>query len=156
MVKWLHKQPKGASTMSQIVCDITEIARCGAQYRTDRLAPMGLKSCHASYLTEICDCPGISQERLAGKICINKSNVARQAAILEEEGFIVRKPSPADKRVLQLYPTEKTMAIMEEIRGIVKCWEDCISHDLTDDEMELLSNLLARMKTRAAAYMEDR
>ena len=82
--------------------------------------------------------------------------MARQAAILEEEGFIVRTPSPADKRVLQLYPAEKTMAIMEEIRGIVKCWEDCISHDLTDDEMELLSNLLARMKTRAAAYMEDR
>jgi hypothetical protein len=45
---------------------------------------------------------------------------------------------------------------MEEIRGIVKCWEDCISHDLTEDEMELLSNLLTRMKTRAAAYMEDR
>ena len=142
--------------MSQIIRDITEIARCGSQYRTDRLAPMGLKACHASYLAEICDCPGISQERLAGRICINKSNVARQAAILEEEGFIVRKPSPADKRVLQLYPTEKTMAVMGEIRGIMKCWEDCIGHDLNEEEKELLSGLLAKMKTRAAAYMEDR
>jgi len=142
--------------MSQIIRDITEISRCGAQYRTDRLAPMGLKACHASYLTEICDCPGISQEKLAGRICINKSNVARQAAVLEEEGFITRNPSPADKRVLQLYPTEKALAIMDDIRGILVCWEDCIGHDLSEEEKELLSGLLAKMKTRAAAYMEDR
>ena len=142
--------------MSQIIRDITEISRCGAQYRADRLAPMGLKACHASYLTEICDCPGISQEKLAGRICINKSNVARQAAVLEEEGFITRTPSPADKRVLQLYPTEKALAIMDDIRGILVCWEDCIGHDLSEEEKELLSGLLAKMKTRAAAYMEDR
>jgi len=142
--------------MSQIIRDITEISRCGAQYRADRLAPMGLKACHASYLTEICDCPGISQEKLAGRICINKSNVARQAAVLEEEGFITRNPSPADKRVLQLYPTEKALAIMDDIRGILVCWEDCIGHDLSEEEKELLSGLLAKMKTRAAAYMEDR
>lgn len=142
--------------MSQIIRDITEISRCGAQYRTDRLAPMGLKACHASYLTEICDCPGISQEKLAGRICINKSNVARQAAVLEEEGFITRTPSPADKRVLQLYPTEKALSIMDEVRGILVCWEDCIGHDLSEEEKELLSGLLAKMKVRAAAYMEDR
>ena len=142
--------------MSQIIRDLTEIARCGSQYRADRLAPMGLKACHASYLTEICDCPGISQEKLAGRICINKSNVARQAAVLEEEGFITRTPSPADKRVLQLYPTEKALSIMDEVRGILVCWEDCIGHDLTDEEKELLSGLLAKMKIRAAAYMEDR
>ena len=142
--------------MSQIIRDITEITRCGSQYRTDRLAPMGLKACHASYLTEICDCPGISQEKLAGRICINKSNVARQAAILEEEGFITRTPSPADKRVLQLYPTEKTIAIMDQIRDVLTCWENCITHDLSEEEKDLLSSLLARMKSRAAAYMEDR
>ena len=142
--------------MSQIIRDITEISRCGAQYRTDRLAPMGLKACHASYLTEICDCPGISQEKLAGRICINKSNVARQAAVLEEEGFITRIPSPSDKRVLQLYPTQKALDIMDDIRGILVCWEDCIGQDLSEAEKQVLSGLLAKMKTRAAAYMEDR
>ena len=78
--------------MSQIIRDITEIARCGAQYRADLLAPLGLKGCHASYLTEICAQPGISQDQLAKRICINKSNVARQAATLEEEGFLTRTP----------------------------------------------------------------
>ena len=50
--------------MSQIIRDITEIARCGAQYRPEVLAPLGLKSCHASYLLAICANPGISQINL--------------------------------------------------------------------------------------------
>ena len=142
--------------MSQIIRDITEIARCGVQYRSDKLTPLGLKSCHASYLTEICENPGISQDKLARRICINKSNVARQVAVLEEEGFITRSPSEADKRVMELYPTQKTLDLMPQINSILMCWEDCITQDLTDGERALLSELLMKMKNRAGWYMEDR
>ena len=142
--------------MSQIIRDITELTRCGSQYRLDQLSPMGLKACHASYLTEICACPGISQDGLARRICINKSNVARQAAALEEEGFIRRTPSATDKRVMELYPTQKTLDLLPQLNEILGCWEDCITHDLSDEEKELLTTLLSRMKSRAARYMEDR
>lgn len=142
--------------MSQIIRDITEISRCGVQYRADRLSPVGLKSCHASYLTEICANPGISQDKLARLICINKSNVARQVAVLEEEGFITRTPSAADKRVMELYPTEKTLALLPQLNSLLTCWEDCITRDLSEEEKDLLTSLLGKMKTRAARYMEDR
>ena len=66
--------------MPQIIRNITEITRCRIQYRTDKFAPLGLKACRGSYLQEICANSGISQEQLAKSICINKSNVARQAA----------------------------------------------------------------------------
>lgn len=142
--------------MSQLVRDITDIHRCGVQYRADNLSSLGLKACHASYLTEICQNPGISQDKLARRICINKSNVARQVAVLEEDGFIRRCPSEADKRVMELYPTEKTLALLPQMNQVLACWEDCITHDLTDEEKEQLTALLAKMKTRAARYMEDR
>lgn len=142
--------------MSQIIKDITEITRCGSQYRLDYLTPMGLKACHASYLTEICAQPGISQDKLARIICINKSNVARQVAVLEEDGFITRRPSEADKRVMELYPTEKALALLPQISDILKCWESCITKDLTEDEKEQLSFLLAKLKVRATNYMEGR
>jgi DNA-binding MarR family transcriptional regulator len=141
--------------MSQIIRDITEIARCGAQYRSDMLAPMGLKACHASYLQEICDCPGISQDKLAQRICINKSNVARQAAILEEDGFIIRRPSQADKRCMELFPTEKTLELLPRIREITSCWEKCLTGDLTAEEVELATRMLTRMKEKAAGWMEN-
>ena len=141
--------------MPQIIRDITEIARCGAQYRTEALAPLGLKACHASYLVEICAHPGISQDRLAARICVNKSNVARQAAILEEEGFISRIPSPSDKRIMQLYPTDKTLDLLPRISPILHQWEDCLTTDITEEEKEVLKRLLGRMKDKASDWMEN-
>ena len=142
--------------MSQIIRDITEIARCGAQYRADQLEPMGLKGCHASYLTEVCAHPGISQDKLAKRICINKSNVARQAAILEEKGFVTRIPSATDKRIMELHPTQKTLDLLPQISGILKCWENCITGDLTREELDQLAGLLAKMKIRSSDYMDGR
>lgn len=141
--------------MEQLIRDITEITRCGAQYRTDNLAQMGLKSCHASYLIEICAHPGISQEKLAGRICINKSNVARQAAALEEGGFVTRIPCEADRRVMRLYPTEKTLALLPQIQKILDTWSAYLTQDLSDDEKAQLARILAKMKERAVAWMEE-
>ena len=142
--------------MTQIIRDMLEISRCGVQYRSDNLTQFGLKSIHASYLTEIASNPGISQDRLAKIICINKSNVARQVAVLEEDGFVRRVPSAADKRVMELYPTEKTLEILPQINKMLMCWENCITQDLTEEEKELVSALLRKMSSRAAGYMEDR
>ena len=141
--------------MSQMIRDMTEIARCGAQYKADRLAPLGLKGCHASYLTEICANPGISQDQLAKRICINKSNVARQAASLEEEGFLTRIPSPTDKRIMELHPTQKTLDLLPQISEILVDLESCLTTDLTETEKELLENLLSRMLTKASDWLDN-
>ena len=142
--------------MSQIIRDITEIARCGAQYKADRLAPLGLKGCHASYLMEICAHPGISQDQLAKRICINKSNVARQAATLEDEGFLTRIPSPTDKRIMELHPTQKTLDLLPEISTVLKGWEALITDGVTAEELDQLAALVARMKAHASDYMDQR
>lgn len=141
--------------MSQIIRDVMEIARCAVQYRAESLAPLGLKSCHSSYLIEICAEPGISQDKLAQRICINKSNVARQAAVLEEGGFIIRIPSAEDKRVLGLYPTEKTLALIDRIAAVNAALEDCVTGSLTPEEKQTLSNLQGKMKIRASDWMEN-
>ena len=141
--------------MSQIIRDITEIARCTTQYRSEALAPMGLKACHASYLTEICANPGISQDQLASRICINKSNVARQAAILEEDGFITRTPSATDKRIMKLFPTQKTLELLPQINQILVGLECCLTSDMTEEEKNLLENLLSRTLAKAASWMEN-
>jgi len=141
--------------MPQIMKDITEITRVSVQYRTDAFAPMGLKACHGSYLQEICARPGISQEQLAESICINKSNVARQAAALEEGGFIERRPCENDRRVMRLYPTEKTLRLLPQIDQIMDQWQARLTQDLTVDEQALLEEMLLKMHRRASAYMEQ-
>ena len=141
--------------MSDIIRDITEIARCGAQYKVDTLSPMGLKGCHASYLSEICANPGISQDKLSQRICINKSNVARQAAILEEDGFIIRQPSASDKRVMELYPTEKTLELMPQIRQVLRDWRGYLMEGLTEEEIAVMDKVLTSMRQRAGDWVEE-
>lgn len=141
--------------MYDIIRDLTEIARVGTQYKIDNFAAYGLKACHASYLMEICNCPGISQDKLAQRICINKSNVARQAAALEEDGYIRRTPSQTDKRVMELYPTEKAIAVLPEILQILKNWENLLMEDLTQEEIELAGKVLLRMQNKAAQWMDE-
>ena len=141
--------------MTQIIRDMLEISRCGVQYRSDNLAQFGLKSIHASYLTEICASPGISQDRLARIICINKSNVARQAAILEEEGFITRTPSATDKRIMQLFPTQKTLDLLPRISRILTGAEAYLTADLTPEEKALLEDMVARIKEKASYWLEN-
>lgn len=140
--------------MSQVIEDIMEIARGCSQYRADALAAYGLKGCHASYLREICENPGISQDKLAQRIYINKSNVARQVAALEENGFVSRCSCCSDKRVTELYPTEKTLQLLPKILEILDNCEQLLAGDLSEDEYETLCHVLARMKTKAATALD--
>ena len=140
--------------MSDLIRNITEITRCGVQYRTETLAPLDLKACHASYLRQICADPGISQDTLASRICINKSNVARQAAALEEGGFIRRTPSTEDKRVMCLFPTDKTLALLPQLNAILDAWEDRLTGDIAPEELAIAAHVLELMKRKAAAWIE--
>lgn len=141
--------------MPYIIKTMNEITRCGKQFRNERLAPLGLKSSHASYLLEICRSPGISQDTLAKRICFNKSNIARQIAALENDGFVLRKASQEDKRVMELYPTEKTLELMPQIRQVMRDWRAYLMEGLTEEEIALMDKILTSMRQRAGAWVEE-
>lgn len=133
---------------------INQIARCAGQYRAEQLAPLGLGGCQYSYILHVCRQPGISQEALARQICIHKSNVARQLAQLEESGFVYRKPDPADRRRIAVYPTEKAKAAYPKVWQVLGAWSRYVTGGLSSQEKELLFQLLENMKQRAALYLE--
>ncbi len=142
--------------MPKLMHHVTDIARCASLYRQEELACLGLKACHASYLEGICAYPGITQDQLARRIFINKSNVARQLVVLEEDGFVERRPSPEDKRAIQVFPTRKAWEALPEVNRIFHCWEEFVAQDLTEEERRALVSMLDKMKARSADWMEQR
>ncbi len=140
--------------MPSLTWELDAIARCATQYRTEMLAPLGLKSCHASYLLQICKNPGISQEQLARRIYFNKSSVARQLAVLEDAGFIRRTTSETDRRVTQLFPTDKAIALLPQIRQVLLDWEDLITQGLSPQEQTALREMLLKLKDLAARRVQ--
>lgn len=141
--------------MSNLTYNIIDIARCTTQYRTEQMAPLGLKACHGSYIYHICAEPGLTQDQLAKRVFFNKSNVTRQLAVLEEGGFVERRPCPEDKRAIRIYPTEKARQELPRIRAILRAWEELMTQDLTVEEVQAVTAALGKMKTRAAQWMED-
>ena len=141
--------------MSKIIRHLTAISRCGTEYRKQYLSAADIQGRHARYLIEICDRPGISQEGLSRRLLVDKSTVARQCVILEEADFLLRKPSTDDKRILQLFPTEKTLALLPTLTEAWDSWEALLTQDMTEDEKALAAELLVKMKIKARQWMEE-
>ena len=124
-------------------------------YRAEQLKDTDLGPIHHSYIPTVCNKPGISQDGLAKSICINRSNVTRQLTYLEEKGYVERKVSENDRRVLLVYPTQKSFDILPRIREMLKKWNDYITADFSDEELEQLAEMLGRIAERARNYSED-
>lgn len=135
--------------MSVISRDIMTIARAVRRHRNAYMEPLGLKGLHVRYLTELCAAPGISQEGLAQRLGTDKSNVTRQAAVLEERGYLVRQSSREDKRVLCLQPTEKTLELLPHMQKSMDDWEERLTEALTEQEYTLLQTLLEKVREKA-------
>ena len=59
--------------MPSLMRCINIISRCGAIYRSDRLAGTDLGETHHSYILTLCRSPGISQDSLSKKLFINNT-----------------------------------------------------------------------------------
>lgn len=141
--------------MNTITQLIAHIHRQDFQYRAAKFEPLGLKACHGKYLKVICDNPGICQEELTAHMVVNKSNIARQVAALEEAGFVERRSCTQDKRKIRLYPTEKTLALRHEILDVMDSWQAHLLQDLTPEDQQMLVSLLEKIRDRAMEEKED-
>ena len=126
-----------------------ELWRCANLYRTAQYAALGIGSYQDSYLLHICRGPGIPQDRLAEVIYVNKSNVARQLASLEEKGFITRTPDPQDRRSLLVYPTQKATDALPAIHKVHRAWNEMVLEGFGEEERRLVADFARRLSENA-------
>ena len=125
--------------------DIVLISKHFRRQRNRYMEPFGLKGIHARLLVTICDHPGISQDKLAQWLSIDKSTVARQVAVLEEGAYLLRTPSAEDKRVLCLTPTQKTVELLPGLQQEMDRYEEKLLGALNDEERKLFLSFLSRI-----------
>lgn len=128
--------------------------RCAMRFREHELADTGLSGCQTPYLTTLYRHPGISQEEMARSLNVNKSSVARQLSVLEENGYVRREPSATDKRILLVFPTEKALELKERLFHCYRDWNSYLTQDFTEEEKEILSRMMVRIAERAEAYVK--
>lgn len=104
---------------------IMTIARCSNQFRSERLRDTGLCGQHCAYILRVCREPGTTQDAIAREIYVNKSNVTRQ------------------------------LAVLPEVRAVLREWNECITADFTEEEKEQFKDLLARAAERAQQRLDE-
>lgn len=141
--------------MRGIMKYINRINRSTGIVYNQRLREFGINHCQHPYIIQICRHPGISQEELARAICVNKSNVARQLAVLEADGLLTRTPDPEDRRVMQVFPTEKMEALLPCVREVMGDWNSCLLADFSEKDREKLIAMLEIITERAVKAAEE-
>ena len=135
---------------------INVISRCEGIYRQDKLKESGLGPCHHSYILAISYHPGMTQDQLAKHICINKSGVTRHLSYLEEKGYVERRADQHDKRAICVYPTQKMLDILPEVKKIVKNWNDYLTQDIDPEELACFKRVLDTIAERAQKYIYEK
>lgn len=133
--------------------NVSLLAQSTMTYRDKVFSPMGITGAQVKYLWGVASDEGISQDMLAKKMMINKSNVARQLSALEENGYIKREQSAEDKRVMLVYTTDKGKSIVPKLREENGRWREIVCQGLTKEEREQLALLLDKLIANARAYL---
>lgn len=134
---------------------LNNISRSQAVFRQSKISSTDLQSAHYAFVLAICREPGRSQEELARELCINKSTAARNLNCLEEKGYITRNALPNDRRQFSVYPTEKMLSVLPEIRAASREWMSLISEGIPEDELTVFNSVLERMQERARIIIES-
>ena len=140
--------------MSKFMKMLNNISRSQAIYRHGKISADDLHSSHYAFVLAICREPGRSQDFLAKELCLNKSTVARALNCLEEKGYITRTALATDKRQFSVYPTEKMLSILPEVKNASEEWMTLLSDGISQDELEIFNSVLVRMQDRAREIIE--
>ena len=140
--------------MSKFMKVLNNISRSQAIYRHGKINADDLQSSHYAFILAICKEPGRSQEELARELCINKSTVTRNLNYLEEKGYISRNALPSDKRQFSVFPTDKALDVLPQIKSASAQWMSLLSEGIDESEMDIFNSVLERMEATARKIIE--
>lgn len=134
--------------MRRIMANMNRISRAQGMYRAAHTEGE-IPPCQHSFVLAICASPGLSQDALSRRLCLNKSTVARALAGMEEAGLVTRTPYKEDKRVLLVEPTERMLALLPEVKRVAREWNDVITADIDEAEMDVFCAVLEKLALHA-------
>ena len=124
---------------------ISQIYRKGNSFISKEISKFGIGSGQIMFLIELYKNDGISQEELSEILNIDKATTCRAIKKLEKEELLIKVKDENDKRAYKLYLTEKSKSIEDNIKNAVNEWEKHISKELSQEEVNILINMLKKI-----------
>lgn len=109
------------------------------------LQPLDIKPPHFDILINLFRTPGISQQDLADKLLVGRSNLSMLLPQLEKRGLLIRSSDPQDRRVLRLELTAEGTELTQEAIAIQTALIDRTMKTASADECNLVGEVMTRI-----------
>ena len=90
--------------------------------------------------------PGINQVQLAERLDVKPITVARTLDRLEKAGWLERKACKSDRRVNQLYLTQRVQDVVTQMRELALETRQNMLNNISRQEHEMLLSILTKIK----------
>ena len=97
-------------------------------------------------LAQIWNKGSLSQDALAGRLCVDKSSLSRVLDVMERKGLVTRVRDPEDARRKILYATEEADHLRMQCRDIAHKVMTDLLRDIPDEEHAICLKVLTRVK----------
>jgi single-stranded-DNA-specific exonuclease len=88
------------------------------------------------------DCGISDRDKIKQIAHVHPSNTTRTLDYLENLGYIIKKISEQDKRICELYPTDKLKEAYDVLMKAEKEWIDIITKGMNNEELEVFTKCL--------------
>jgi len=110
-----------------------------------KLKPYDISHAQIMLLMALYKKEGIYQQNLSQMYNLNKAAVGREIQKLSENGFIIKKPDPKDKRKKLIYLTKKAKDFKTKLLNILDTVEQQLRENITGEEMETFIKVLEKI-----------
>jgi DNA-binding MarR family transcriptional regulator len=111
----------------------------------ERIGAVGLTAAQSGMLRTIAAGEGMSQKALAAALGVLPSRLVLLVDDLEERGLLERRDSADDRRVYELFLSEKGRRALDDVGRVARAHDEAFLSPLDDRERDELRRLLGKL-----------
>ena len=138
---------------------ITKIAREVGKFTVQNMRREGVGAAEFDVVHLVRHNPGITQTQVVPALNMDKGAAAKRVASLENKGYLIRRPNPADGRSQLLYAAEAADGLRNSKAHIEEVFYTWLLEDLDREEAEqfcaTLDKLYQKSKAQRKADFQD-
>ncbi len=112
----------------------------------DGLTHLGLNSAQVPFILLACQNGPLPQNRMGEILGMDKSTVAKTVAKLVAQGYLQRRHSGEDGRILEVSPTQQAFLVQKELEEKRQEWAQQVTAGMSEVEVAILFDLVQRME----------
>ncbi len=110
------------------------------------LKPHSISNEQGLLLKVVYEMPGLSQTQIAKELHKDKTTITRMINTLIKKGKLMRKSSPKDKRMFEIYVTEKTKENVKKLTPIFQKQEEDLRSIIGSSDYNTTIKVLEKIK----------